>query len=321
MGSWAQWHASREELRRAWFVYGRDSVVVEQVVADIRARVGGDLSVLIAGEVEPREVWAEINSFIAPGANRRLVVIRGAEDISDWLPFEDWLSARNQRGVHVLFVSSQEEIDTKKPGLRKMVGGTAVRTVRCSLSSEERKDQQKRDIGCEGADWVASLTPMDYPQARRLWAAAGHDSGKAMQVVDKARLLGVQIDEGMIAALIEPEGPEDFCLELAALRKDRALEALRSMSEDEYGLTVGRMEYRLTQLRRLNRAMKTAPTTRDAIRSVKMDGVPNAGLLASVSHHYDHVRASKCVRALAIADTALRTGETVGPIEALVALW
>lgn len=316
MGSWAQWNASKDELRRAWLVFGRDHVVAEQVVAYVRQQVGGSLTVILADEVDEVDVWAEVNSFVPPGADRRLVVVRGAETISDWRPFEAWLAARNQRGTHALFVADTEFVDTKQVGFRRMVHTPAVRLVRCSLSSEERKEG-----GCEGADWVATLAPMDYPHARRLWEVVGRDASRAWQVVEKARLLGSQVDDVVIRLLVEPEGPDDFCLELVGLRKDRALEALSALSEGEYGLAIGRLEYRLTQLRRLNRAMRSTAKISDAIKLVGMNNVPDVGALASVSPHYDHVRAARCTYALAVADRALQTGETEGVMEALVCLW
>lgn len=325
MATYRQWrdHADKGDVKRVTWVCGEERTLVEEVVDTTRQLLSVsemDYVALVAGLAPDKEVWAAMNQYpMEPTANR-LVLVRDAEKLKRWRPFEDWMSnSRQMPTVYLLFVSGQHEFpyivkDGKSTGEFPPhidVIKNRGRLVRCSTPNED-------DL----LAWVQRQAPMDGAVAQHLLERAAGNLGIVSNVCRKAALFPGRPSTTVIDVLCAEAPSDDFVDSLLTLNKQRAIRSLEAVPTSDYGKVIGRLDSRLELLAKLHSAVRQRKTLKDIAVSGKSD-VPVflARTLYPVAKHYDPIRRRSCRTVLTATDAAVRSGSTRGVMESLVALW
>lgn len=286
---------------------GAERILVEEVVDTIRARLRPDpvdYTSLTAGAAPDRDVWAAAHQYpLRPGAVR-LTLVRSAERIRRWQPFDTWMaSLRRMPGSHLLFVG--DEPDPPK-GAHIETIKTRGHLVRCATPNE-----------ADAVAWLRARAPLDEATARHLLARTAGDLWRAAGVCSKINLFGSPAGPAVIDKLVDQAPSACFVEALLADDKPTALRAAADLARDSYGETITTLDFRVDLLAQLSVAVRSGRRPRD------VTDVP-AYLVRQywpIAGRYDARRCARARRMLAIVDNAYRAGARDALVEALVALW
>lgn len=315
MATFAQFRELLEqgEVKRAYYLYGPERMLVEEAVDLLRRKLSSkdfDAITLSASSTSDKEIWAQANQYPLTQDGRRMVLVRDAEAIKSWAPFFPWIDSRLIPNVTVIFVSSERDVDTSEstPHMFKFVKAGAARIVKCSKQSS--------------ADQIKYLTRrfgMSETDAKQLLERVGEDLAVAANVASQAKLLG-RLDGQTLKALARRTPAEDFIASLMALKKDLAIEATRRIGSERVRGILLTLDTSLSEARTIRKAMRFTDSALEVYRSTGVQ-VHRVKELERVAPNYDDARTRRCVRALALVDAAVNSGETAGVLETLVALW
>lgn len=320
MSTFTQWRAAidRGDLRRVTWVCGEQRILVEEVVYTTRVLANVDelgyLSLRL-GEIDQHGMWDILNQYTS-GA-RRFIVIRNAEQVTNWGPLASWLGDRSLAGIHVVFVSNEHDIthtvvDKKRevaPHLATMMSQRrhAV-VVRCATPNPT-----------DAVAWVSRRAGIPQRAAQHLLIRVGGDLTAAASVADKLAVFDTDAHIGpeIVDLLCDQIAADTFAECLLMLRKRDALSVVQSLDERDYGKVLGLLDSRLDLLAKLCHYVRAGASPRE------MNGLPHFLVRAylHIAKHYDPPRCAHGRRVLAVIDDALRGGARDGLMEALVALW
>jgi DNA polymerase III delta subunit len=306
-----------DELKRAYYLYGPDRILVEEIVDIIRAKVEPhplDYVSLSAAEVKPRDIWAQLNQYPLDPLHHRLVIVRDAEKISKWDSYLDWINSRLIPQVVAVFIDSRHDVDTTVPHIERTV--KSGRLVKCGPLNDD-----------DAIEYLKTISPDILSEdAAYLLERTGGSLYKASYAVRKANLL-IEAGAGfkgmppkLTDRLVENSPSEDFVDALTALDKPRAFTAAQAVDPNDVSMAIGGLDYRLDLLAILNRAVKRQQTIRDIMTSTRVPAFMIKRLYPHVKHYgREEVRAR--YKVLALVDSQVQQGAREGVLEVLVSLW
>ncbi len=314
MASFVQWSQKRDSLYRIYWLCGSERVLVEEIVDDLKDRIGPsdlDYRSFDAEVTADAELWSHINQFpMVPGA-KRLIVIRQADKIKNWEPLEMWLSERST--TTVVFVSSLPDYprDNEKEVLSHVERiGTRGRQIRCSLLSvKDTKNyvRSRLDLTEDGMDLVLSRTQCSaFPVTNFL---------------RKTRILGVtRLSVQQVAALVPQEASGRFIDALLSRDKPSALATAPSIPTSDVGRLLGLLEKRVRWLDAMYQAFRRHHSINSMVAE---EIVPRfaARELEPYVRHYAPDRIKSCLTILRLADELLTDGQGKNALLLLTALW
>jgi hypothetical protein len=314
MATYTQWCSlfyEKKETKRLTYLVGPDRILVEEIVDAIRDRVAPhelDYASVSPVEQPAPQIWAAMNQYPIDPDGRRLVIVRDVEKLKGWdKNFQSWMASRHLPDVIVVMVDSRHEVDTKSEHMASIV--KSGRYVSCGPLNE-----------ADAYAFISSKCAIDKSDALALLTRVGGDLAKAAGVASKAAVLGRRLDLKAIEILATPSPSEEFEDALIALNKPLALRAASDMDPSDYSRAIGSLDYRLDQVRRLNILIRRQTSMRDIIANSKIPPFVVKRLMP-VAKHYDRANALSRTSALALVDSALRSGAREGLLEVLVATW
>ncbi len=272
-----------------------------------------DYVTLYAGQNAETDIWAQANQYpLQPGA-ARLILIRDAEQLSQWDKLTGWLRhVRHLPNVYLVFVSNESDLASTGTGKNKALKAhlAALRAprgslVRCTSPSED-----------DAVAWVRRRCGgLDDPTARYLLTRTGGNLAEAAHTCAKLNLFSGPVSKMSIDALSNERPSVDFADHLIALDRRKALLAIPEASE--YTKTIALLDSRLDLLRTLHRVQLAGRSWRDTM------GVNPylARRYLPFARSYDPAACASRRRLLAVLDDAVRGGARTAVFEALVALW
>lgn len=311
MSFYSQWIKDTKLSSVVW-VCGSEQVLIDEVVSYVKSSwMLNDMNFSIIDARQSSNVWDELWQRPLMEDFPRLVLVLNAQELTDLTPMKSWLSEFKTSfpQTTVCFVSEDDappEVDFLKP--------PKVTVVRCSRLSVE-----------DSVKWVKRQTPLSERSARLLLDHVAGSLEDAKQVCDKInRALDVSsllnLTSEQIKAFIS-ETPSDFVDALMCLDKERALTTVSLLSMDERYKVVSTLEFRLSQLAKLQRLLKREKLTGQALS--KIPGIPYPvvkDLLLCVKFYNDS-RIIACRQQLTLADHYHNQGVYSGVLESLIALW
>lgn len=313
-----RWRTSFDEPKQITWVCGEAIVLVEEVVATIRATIAPEpwnLVTLNANDTSVRTLHNELAQHPLD-TGRRLIVLRHVDVITDWSFLLEWIPKRFQNPKTYLVLVSDE---AKLPRFEKELPDYL------DLISKRGSIVECRPFTNATAKysvpWVKSLVPMRENVARYLMERANFDITLVRDTCIKLKMLGLrEITLSHVAQLL-PEQPRDTFVDALVQRDiETALMALERVPSTDIGRVIGQLDARLD----------LAGMVHDMIAEHKSPGEmaraagPQAFLIPEirkVAKNYDSVRRLEIRKALAVADAAWRRGQNVGVLEAVVAFW
>jgi DNA polymerase III delta subunit len=313
MATFAQWtrlHYEAGELKRAYYLAGPDRVLVEEVVDAIRERADPhelDYASLNTTENPTTAIWDAINQYPLDPTRRRLVIVRDCERIQKWTTLTSWLGSRLIPQVTAVFVDGRATVDTQREHIAAIA--KTGRLVTCGPLNDD-----------DAHAFLASKCAIDKSDCLRLLERVGGDIRLALDAARKAAALGARLDDRAVEALTAPSPSEQFEDALIRLDKAAAVAAAALVDPSDLSRTIGALDYRLEQVRKLAAAQRRQMTIADIIKNSKIPPFVIKRLLP-VTKHYPRDATARRTAALATADSALRTGARDGVLELLTALW
>jgi DNA polymerase III delta subunit len=322
VATFSQWQRSGCPVRRITWVCGPEQVLSDDVAATVRAAFpSGDRAVYFAGFDVERDIWAAC-AVISPAGQERLVIVHDAGRLRrphELVPLVK--AGREAAGVYLLFSSAEDDftrVSAPDGGMSLAPHLAAIRDsrngqlIRCTLPKDD-------DL----LDWAARQWPgLGRNAAHRLLARAGGDLAAVRDAGNKARASGLA-DEKYIDVLCEQRPGEEFAELLVAGDRKGALAAARDMpsaGSSGMGAVAGLLDYRLGVLYAIREGQRRGFEARDICGQL---GVPRF-LLAryrDIAGAYGPDRVRRCRELLAVADSAWRTGASMGVAEVLAANW
>lgn len=288
-----------------------------------------DFLSLTAGLVKDKDIWATLNGYpSAPEANK-LTIIRSAEKITNWQPFEDWLAdSRRMPTCYVVVVSNERDFpyirdkDKKSAVMPSYIdkGRLKIHLVRCIApwGGDAKNGNEGKDL----IAWAQRHVRIAPKDVLALMQHCGGSLTKAKAVLDKASLFPGQLSFDSIKMLIDEQPSEDFTNSLLAMDKPKALLALESLHPDDYSRVIGLLDTTLTTMGKIFIGLSRSMTISEMAHDLRI-GVPHF-LVRKYFHaakHYDLDRQRACRATLALHDVHIRAGQRVGVLESLVAQW
>lgn len=305
-------------MRRVTWVCGDQHVLVEEVVTTIRQILAPspmDYLPIHVTDVDERDVWFEASQYpLTPGAVR-MILIRDAEQLTQWNQLDNWLTwTRRLPNIYLIFVSNEpdlpyETVEGKRAGLKPhavAIRAPRGRLVRCVMPNE-----------ADALAWVRRRANLDDDTARYLLTRTGGDLALAASVCAKVSLFNGAAGYRTVDALCHERPSASFVDCLLALEKKQALLRVPDLIDNEVNKVIGLLDSRLDLLQLLYRAQAAGQHLRE------ISGVNPylARQYIAIARHYEHSRCAYRRRVLAVVDDALRSGIRDGVWEALVALW
>jgi hypothetical protein len=139
-------------------------------------------------------------------------------------------------------------------------------------------------------------------------------------ICQKLAVFPNEITISVVNALLVERPRDSFSDALLALDKKTALLALREISPEEYGRTLGLLDARLDLAGMVHDMQIEHHSPSEITRAAGSQAFLVKDIIP-VSKHYDSKRRLAIRRILAIADEGYRSGQTVGILEAVVAFW
>lgn len=312
MASYLQWNRKRP-LRRVTWVCGPEDVLVREVVAAHRQGAPPDqCSALFAGEVPERDVWDALLADPPPGGRR--VTVYGAEKLKDASNAALLAADPGLEAAYAVFVSADTDFPREGgalvPYLAALQASRAAQLIRCC---EPSKTEDKTALV---ASWWPGATPnFAYDVLMRCGSLE-----RAYQACEQARLTGLEPSRAVAAVVCPAEPGGDFADLLMAGHKRAACAVAGQLSAPDLGAAIGLLAARLTVAEQIGYGVRHGLTPREAATREHVDRfvasrvIPHAGAYAA-----DRIR--RCRRALAVAESAWRSGTRAGVAESLIALW
>jgi DNA polymerase III delta subunit len=327
MGTYVQF-LNRPAIKRVTWVCGPERVLVESAVDLVRAGVGAkavDYGSVLAGSCPDREIWALANQYPMNPKDKRLIVVRDAEKITDWGPLENWLSqSRLLPTVHLLFVGSEDYYPhIVRESLRP--NGNTARSKELVPPASWIRDKGSV-VCCTGLNekdfrsYVQGRVSASDQVADHLIARCNDSVDLVNNALMKLELFSGEVSKDLVNVLVNPPAATDFVDALVKNDKAKAMRSAEHVPQIEHGKIIGLLNFELEILALLHRELRSGkdqwqihPTTK-----LKAIFIRNRFHLAK---SYDFNKRKSCSQVLALTDDISRRGQSVGVLESLVALW
>lgn len=314
-------------FKRFIYVCGDSVALRERIVDSVKKFVAPDDQDYVSyslSDTSESEVWAALNQYhyqrtLIPGViaeqPKRLVVVRDAQQLSDWKPVLDWMESAIAKklmpSVYVMFVSNEPSWpEDKMPDVREKVFKAGM-FIRCLTPVSDKAV----------ALLLSESEQIDKPRALHLLNRVGWDIERALDCLVKASYFKGMLSEKIIDALATPKLADEFTTYLMAMDKPHACYAAASVEPTEYQRIISQLFYRLEAVQKITAAIRT---TEGDYKSVMMKAklpVVVFKSLYEVARYYGPDAIPRKIEALTFADSVVHKGNADGILEALVTLW
>lgn len=313
-----RWRTTFDEPKQITWVCGEAIVLVEEVVTTIRAAIAPEpwnLTTINAADVTVRTLHNELAQHPLD-TGRRLIVIRHADQITDWSFLLAWIPKRflNPK-TYLLFVSDEPgipKVEKMMPDYLDLINKRGS-IVECRAFTNATAKHS--------VPWVRSQIPMRENVARYLMERANFDIRLVRDTCVKLKMLGISdITLSHVNQLL-PEQPRDTFVDALFIRDhETAFLALQRTPDTDIGRIIGLLDARLDLAGLVHDMMVEHKSPGEMARAAG----PQAFLVPEVrkvAKNYNSVRRLEIRKVLALADAAWRKGQTTGVLEAVAAFW
>lgn len=331
MASFHQWRKGLRKNpspRQITYVCGEERVLVEEVVDQIKTALAlrpWNYVSLRAGQDSERKIWAEIEQHPLDNT-MRLVVVRDAEKLSDLERFQDWVKHRTSNPrTHLVLVSNEERIpktnptpDERKKGIRPEILphlanlGTRGHLIECRSFTNATARYS--------IDWVVSKVNMPDTVARHLMERSNFELRLVRDICLKLSVFDGVPSVPIINELLSQRPRDSYVDAIFMLDRKEALRALSEVEESDYSMLLGQLDARLDLVGMIHDMQSEYHSPYEITKAAGSQAFLVKDLIP-VAKHYDTKRRHSIRQLLAVSDTALRGGQSVGAMEALTLLW
>jgi hypothetical protein len=312
MGTYLQW-SRKKPLRKVTWVCGPEDVLAREVVAAHREGAPPDqCEAVFAGEGPEYEVWDALLSSPPPGGRR--TVVYGAEKLKD--PSHAALLARDAGfdATYTVFVSAAPDFPRDGtalvPHLAALQASKAAQLVRCC---EPGKAEDRTALVASW--WPGATLNLAHGVLTRCGSLE-----RAYLACEQARMAGLSPSREMAAVVCPAEPGGDFTDLLMGGDKRRACAVTGQMSSPDLGAAIGLLASRLAVAEQVADGVRHGLSPREAASREGIDRFV-ASLVIPHLGAYPADRVRRCRHALAVAESAWRSGARTGVAESLVASW
>lgn len=331
MSTFSQWRKSLEknpDPRQITWLCGNERILVDDVVEHIKARLSPEpwnYKPMVAGEDSERLIWTEADQY-PMGATPRLLIIRNAEKLKDWEKFESWIKARTHNpNTYLILVSNEERIPRTEltPEERRRGGKAEVLPHIAAIGTKGHVIECRPYTNATAKHaivWVQNKVRMREGIAAHLLNRANGDLRIVRDVCTKLAVFPDEITLSTINGMMMERPRDNFSDALLALDKRTALLALRDLQTADYSMTLGYLDARLDLAGTIHDMQVEHRPQTEIVKAVGSQGFLVKDIIG-IAKHYDAKRRLTIRKMLALADEALRSGNTDGVLEAVVAFW
>lgn len=324
-------------LRRAYWLMG-NAVVREEFVNAVGDRVGAAPQDRVSVSVRDDGFGAvtdQLSSYALDPDAPRFVRVRDAEYLptsaAAWL--DGWLDTKTERTnprCHAVFISGREEWEPDKwrkgvddpyrPALRLLFAGgnrSTTQLVDCTFAETDKGRDLMRELILLWAPGISDSA------AIHILVTSGWDMREARDAARKVAVCSrvAPLTDLQVGKLVRPMPAMEYAHSVLALDKRSALEVVPYLPEDSEAFIIGRLEYDLDVLGRLNTGQRAGDSdyalqTRMNIHRVVIER------LRPLAKHYDPpqiLRRSELL--LAMEPWGMRRGYPAGVLELIAARW
>lgn len=327
MSSFSSWYKNYQEgkgLRQITYVLGTEPVLASFVVSKlVRAvnAVGPDLYLRTASRESEREIWNQLDRRPIAGG-QALSLILEADQLQQKDRLIDWVKNKKFNPQHFVILSSNEpdapRVPVGDPKDRKtevvpyLKFGAGGFLVECKPFTPATVKT--------AIHWVRSICPMTDQVAGYLMNRADANLRLVRDTAEKLAVFPGSVTQGVVNDLLAEQPRDSFVDALLALDKKTALAALRRTDKQDFSRIIGTLD---STLELAGLVHDSQLENRPRFELIKAAG-KRAWLLPDiekVAKHYDVKRRIRSRQLLLMADEVLRAGESVGIMEAVIALW
>jgi hypothetical protein len=312
MATYWQWQR-KKPLRKVTWVCGPEPVLVREVVAAHREGAPPDqCGALFAGEVPEREVWDALLSSPPPGGRR--TVVYGAEKLKNAGNAALVAADGGLDATYTVLVSAEPDFardgTALVPHLAALQASKAAQLVRCCEPSKVE------DRTALVASWWPGATPnFAYDVLARCGSLE-----RAYLACEQARMAGLAPGREMAAVVCPAEPGGDFADLLMSGDKRAAVAVAGQLSAPDLGAVIGLLASRLVAAEQISAGVRDGMHPREAASRERVDRFVASRVIPYIGA-YTADRIGRCRRALAVAESAWRSGTRAGVAESLVARW
>lgn len=313
-------------VRQVTWVAGPETVFVEDVVETIKSELKPEphnVFPLVAGDDSERLIWAEIEQEPADG-QRRLVIIRNADRLKNLDRLIPFIQHRaTNPNTYLVFVSRANELPRLPPPKEdryakgELVPYLAALTGKGHIIECKPVTQSTAD---KAVLWVMEKAKINRKLAEYLLERCNGNLRLARDLSAKLRVFGGEVTVAVINLLLAEQPRDDFADALLGLDRKTALLALKKLTPSEYSQALGMLDARLEFAGMLHDLQVEGASPAEIGRAAGNKRFLLDSILP-IAKHYNAKRRLQIRNMIALADEALRSGVTEGPMEAIVAFW
>lgn len=332
MATFSQWFVAQQKspsVKQVSWLCGSERVLVDYVLHDIIANLPHaewSRATYWAGTDNENDIWEDLSQWPLDSDLARLVVVRDAEKLKQTQNIIEWVSSRTQNPLtYVVFVSNDAELareeqtkaqqkERKKPELLphlRAIQGRGV-LVECRPFTQATAKH--------AVTWVQSRVEIRKGVAAKLLERANGDMRLVESTLRKLSSFPEEITDQSVALLMSAQPRMSFPDALLSLDKQTALLALDRMQPSEYSSAIGLLDQRMEVLGLVREMVLAHKNIWEISNALGPMGFLAKEFIA-ISKAYDQKRRDSARLLLEKTDAALKAGQTVGPMEALVLLW
>jgi len=314
-----QWkgYADKSAVSKVTYCCGDQPALIEIVLDDIKNILQVPVTDYIDIDAKTDgSMWEAASQYpLDPDANR-LVVVRNSEYIQDWSGLEEWLKqSRNNPNNYLLFLSYSSDAPANYiKGKRVNYQGhielirTKGKFIKCSQPNDE-------DL----VKWCKSFG-LSEVSASYLTERTSGDTSVILNVLRKVHVWNGSPSPKALELLCQEQALDSFADYLILRDKKAASTALLTMSDEDKGKIISRLDHRLDVVMEIGYCVRKRMYAGDIAAStgIKIFLVKR---FMNISKEYDNKKIKYCRQLLAMIDGVVRDGVKVGAWETLITLW
>lgn len=314
-----QWrnYAAKRDVAKITYCCGNQEALIELVVDDIKNILNVPATDFVSLDAsQANTVWEQSSQYSMDPEANRLVIVRNAEQFTDWQGLEAWLAnSRNNPKNYILFVSYENDapsIFAKGKRISYVEHIELIRAkgkfIKCSLPNDE-------DL----VSWAQSYG-LDKRSSEFLVERTSGNTSLMLDVLKKIDVWNGSPTPKALALLCEEQALDSFADYLILRDKQAAYIALGGLTEDEKAKIISRIDYRLDTLVEIGRCVRRRMFDGDiaAATGIKIYLIKK---FKNIVKDYDDRKIRYCRQLLAMIDGVQRDGAKVGTWETLITLW
>jgi hypothetical protein len=316
MATFSQWMA-KKPLRRLSWVCGPEPCLTAEVVRAYREAVSGSALVLIAGCVDETELWDQV--LTCPPDSGRLIIVLAAEKLRRLDSLAVLAEAGGMDTAFTVFVSSDPDFARDEAGSKKVLAPhlAAVQAckggqlIRCVAPSDEEKL-----FVLVASWWPGAGANLAYELLQR----CGGVLALAREACLKAELAGLEPTSDSARIVADSMPAADFVTAVISGDSRAAAVSAGQLSPSDIGYSLAVLASRLGHLALLKEAKDRGMTAQEIAAKLHVERFLQREL-GPYAPRYGPEKVRSCREVLALAESAWRSGATVGVPEIVAALW